>query len=86
MTLYMRDMENQRIGQEIGEKIGKEIGKFAEKISSIRRKKGKFDEDTLVDLYDIDKERCRKIIFYIEKYPEMNDEDIADKLLGEEEE
>ena len=85
MTLYMRDMENQKIGKEIGEKIGKEIGKFVDKISLIRGKKDKFDEDTLADLYDIDKEKCRKIIFYIEEYPEMDDEEIAKVLFNIEE-
>ena len=82
MTLYMRDIEN----QEIGEERGKMIGKFSEKISSIRRKKDRFGEDDLVDLYDIDKSSCHKIIFYIDNYPNMNDEDIAKKLFNIEEE
>ena len=74
MTLYMRDQEN------------KELGSYIKTVSQIRRKKDKFDEDNLADLYDIDKLSCCKIIFYIDKYPDMDDEDIADKLLNDDEE
>ena len=52
----------------------------------IRGKKDRFGEDDLVDLYDIDKSSCHKIIFYIDNYPDMDDEDIADKILGDEKE
>ena len=77
MTLYMRDMENQE--------IGKKVGKLAEKISLIRRKKNSYDEDTLSDLYEISKSECQKIIFYINNYSNLNDDDIAEKLLNIEE-
>ncbi|MBR1737045.1 MAG: hypothetical protein IJ736_08525 [Firmicutes bacterium] len=86
MTLYMRDMENQEIGEERGKKIGKVLGSYTKTISLIRGKKGKGDEDTLADWYDIDKSSCHKIIFYIDNYPNMNDEDIAKKLFNIEEE
>ena len=82
MTLYMRDKEN----QEIGEERGKVLGSYTKTISLIRGKKGKCDEDTLADWYDIDKSSCHKIIFYIDNYPNMNDEDIAKKLFNIEEE
>jgi len=89
MTLYMRDMENQKIGKKIGEKIGKKIGKkigqLSEKISLIRSKKSKYDEDTLSDLYEISKTECQNIISYINNYPELNDEKIAEKLLNDKE-
>ena len=78
MTLYMRDMENQEIGKE----VGKEIGKLADKISLIRRKKNSYDEDTLSDLYEISKLECQKIISYINNYSNLNDDDIAEKLLN----
>ena len=81
MTLYMRDMENQEIGKE----VGKEIGKLADKISLIRRKKNSYDEDTLSDLYEISKLECQKIISYINNYSNLNDDDIAEKLLNIEE-
>ena len=73
MTLYMRDQEN------------KELGSYTKTVSLIRGKKGKCDEDTLADWYDIDKSLCHKIIIYIDNYPDMDDEDIADKLLNDEE-
>ena len=81
MTLYMRDMEN----QEIGKKIGKKIGKLADKISLIRENKDEYDEDTLSKFYKISKSECQKIISYINNYSNLNDDDIAEKLLNIEE-
>ena len=86
MTLYMRDMENQKIGEKIGKKIGKKIGekigRLAEKISLIRRKKNAYNEDTLLDLYEISRPECQKIISYINNYSNLNDKEIAEKLLN----
>jgi len=73
MTLYMRDMENQ------------EIGKLATIISLIRRNKNKYDEDTLSDLFNLSKAEYQNIIFYINNEPDFNDEEIAEKLLDNEE-
>ena len=73
MTLYMRDMENQK------------IGRLTEKISLIRRKKNAYDEDTLLDLYEITRPEYQKIISYINNYSDLNDDDIAEKLLNIEE-
>jgi len=77
MTLYMRDMENQE--------IGKKIGKLADKISLIRENKDEYDEDTLSKFYKISKSECQKIISYINNYSNLNDDDIAEKLLNIEE-
>ena len=89
MTLYMRDMENQKIGQKIGEKIGQKIGekigRLAEKISLIRENKNEYDDDTLSKFYRITKPECQKIISYINNYSNLNDDDIAEKLLNIEE-
>ena len=74
MTLYMRDKEHEK------------FGKYVDKVSLIRKKKNSYDEDTLMDLYDVNKTECKKIIFYIDNYPEWDDEDIADKLLNDDEE
>ena len=90
MTLYMRDMENQKIGQKIGEKVGKKIGKkigkrvgrLADKISLIRENKNEYDEETLSKFYRITKPECQRIISYINNYPDLNDDDIAEKLLN----
>jgi len=71
MTLYMRDRENQK------------IGRLADKISLIQSKKNKYDEDTLSDLYEISKIECQKIIYYLNNYPELDDEEIAEKLLND---
>ena len=78
MTLYMRDMENQKIGREIGEKVGI----LSKTISLIRRKKNTYDEDTLLDLCEISKPECQKIISYINNYPDFDDDDIAKKILN----
>ena len=85
MTLYMRDRENQKIGKEIGKKIGKKIGELAKTISLIRRNKNKYDEDMLSSLCNLSKTEYQNIIFYINNYPELNDEKIAEKLLKDKE-
>ena len=77
MTLYMRDMENQ--------KIGEKVGILSKTISLIRRKKNTYDEDTLLDLCEISKPECQKIISYINNYSNLNDKEIAQKLLNDEE-
>ena len=82
MTLYMRDMENQKIGEKIGKKIGKKIGSLAKTISLIRENKDEYDEDTLSKFYRISKTECQKIISYINNYSNLNDDDIAEKLLN----
>ena len=58
---------------------------MADKISLIRRKKNAYDEDTLLDLYEITRPEYQKIISYINNYSDLNDDDIAEKLLNIEE-
>ncbi|MBR1445042.1 MAG: Rpn family recombination-promoting nuclease/putative transposase [Firmicutes bacterium] len=73
MTLYMRDKEHEK------------FGKYTKTISLIRKKKNSYDEDALMDLYDVNETECKKIIFYIDNYPEWDDEDIANKILNDDE-
>ena len=77
MTLYMRDMENQ--------KIGEKIGRLANTISLIRENKDEYDENILSKFYRISNTECQKIISYINNYPELHDNDIAKKMLNIEE-
>jgi len=51
----------------------------------IRRNKNQYNEDMLSNLCNLSKAECQNIISYINNYPELNDEKIAEKLLNDKE-
>ena len=74
MTLYMRDVENQQLGD------------YKRIVSSIRKKKDTLSSDFFIDMFDISDNEYNKIIYFINNKPDMDDEDIADKILNDEKE
>ncbi len=61
-------------------KESNEIAVFAKVVASIRKGKGKVQDECLAQILDIDKEQFVKIMTMIEEHPEMDDWDIAEAI------
>ncbi|MBR1442638.1 MAG: Rpn family recombination-promoting nuclease/putative transposase [Firmicutes bacterium] len=72
MKLDLRDREHERLGE------------YAAKISLVRKNKDKFDENTGIVVFDLSKEEYVKILYYINSNPDLDNYDIAEKLLDDE--
>ena len=74
MLLFMRDREQQKIG---------DIRRI---ITTIRKKMDSESEDYFVDLFDIERSQCQKILFYLNNKPDWDDQEIAEAIINEDEE
>ena len=75
MLLYMRDRKQQK------------IGRYTSKVGVVKKLKGVVSDDILFSFVDGDKEDTpKRIIRFIEEYPEWDDEKIAEAVINEEEE
>ena len=72
MKLDLRDREHERLGE------------YAKTISSIRENKDVFDESTIIRFLKLTEDQYGRIIYYINNNPDMDNYDVAKKLLDEE--
>ena len=61
------------------------LGGYAKTVSSVRKNKDEFDENTVIKFLGLDREKYGRIIYYINNNPNWDNYDIAEKLLTEEE-
>ena len=73
MKLSLRDREHER------------LGKYSEKVSTIKKFRNVLDESNLLKVVDDDEKIFSRIIYLIDNNPEYDDDEIAEKLLDEEE-
>lgn len=73
MKLSLRDREHEK------------LGKYSEKVSTIKKFRNVLDESNLLKVVDDDEKIFSRIIYLIDNNPEYDDDEIAEKLLDEEE-
>ena len=74
MTLLMRDKEKIKVGE------------YAKTVSALRTGRENVSDDILMKMFSLDGSQYERFILYIDKYPDWEDEDIAEAIINDEEE
>lgn len=73
MLLMMRDKEQQKMGV------------YRHIIAALRINRETASKDLCIKMLNIDEELYEKIVYFLDKNPDWNDEDIAEAIISEEE-